>query len=309
VNFTVEHDGTDRFFIKIYPPGSDLAAEQAAIDIARFVHAGGVPTAEAVPDKAGAFLHVGRGPAVSVWSFVEGHNGANVALDGYTLEGAGTLLGRTHRRLACWPGSVSRAGGSWCDLARLQDSMTDMKIRLRGARHVSGPLRNRATEVLNWREQRLDEVAETLRNMPVPAIQVLHGDCTERNFIFRSGIGPALIDFRAPYRWPIWWELARIGCAVPAILSGDSHIGALTRFVTAYRECNDKIPMADLMAVAQAARCYTTASVTPFQDLVAPGPVMSMPALADYIEQRHAAVVALWNRADDYDEALREALR
>ncbi|KUL29474.1 hypothetical protein ADL15_28075 [Actinoplanes awajinensis subsp. mycoplanecinus] len=152
-------------------------------------------------------------------------------------------------------------------------------------------------------------VAETLRNMPVPAAQVLHGDCTERNFIFRSGVGPALVDFRAPCRWPIWWELARIGCAVPAILSGDAHISALARFLAAYRENNDEIPVADLVAVAQAARCYTTASVTPLQDLVAPGPLLSMPVLANYVEQRHAAVTALWNRADDYDQALREALR
>ncbi|SDT74433.1 Phosphotransferase enzyme family protein [Actinoplanes derwentensis] len=273
------------------------------------MHEGGIPTAEAIPDRSGEFLHIGRGPAVSVWSFVEGHNGANVTLDGNTLEGAGTLLGRAHRRLADWPGPVSHSGGRWCDLPRLRDAMTDMKIRLHGAGHLSGALRSRANEVLNWREQRLNLVAETLRNMPVPAIQVLHGDCTERNVIFRSRIGPALIDFRAPYRWPIWWELARIGCAVPAILSGDAHIDALAQFLIAYRESNDEIPVADLMAVAQAARCYTTASVTPFQDLVAPGPVMSMPTLTDYIEQRHAAVSALWNRADAYDEKLREALR
>jgi Ser/Thr protein kinase RdoA (MazF antagonist) len=184
-----------------------------------------------------------------------------------------------------------------------------MKVRIRHAGQLSRAVRVRAGEVLRWREQRLGAVDAILRGMPVAAVQVLHGDCTERNFMFRDGQGPIVVDFRAPLRWPVWWEVARFGCAVPAVLAGAVHISRLARLVVAYRQHNAEIPVDNLTAVAQAARCYMTASVTPFQDLVAPGPVMSVADLEGYVETRHAAVVALWDRASDYDEALREALR
>lgn len=47
--------------MKAYPPGADLAA----IDVARFVHAGGIDTAAAVGDNIGDSLHVAEGVDVT----------------------------------------------------------------------------------------------------------------------------------------------------------------------------------------------------------------------------------------------------
>jgi Ser/Thr protein kinase RdoA (MazF antagonist) len=310
VNFAADSAAAEPLFVKVYRPGADLVAARAAIELSRFAGSGDVPTANVLSDNAGALIHVRPNISLSVWSFVDGETGDTVPLSAARMVAIGDLLGRLHRRLAAFAGPAARRD-RWCDVALARDALEVMIARVRHASHLDKAMRAWAADVLQWRLDRLPLVEATLRLLPAPSVQVVHGDVNAGNIIFRGERVAALVDFDPPAKRPVWWEIGRIGCSQDAILADDHWLVRLGRLLLAYREQHGRMPVQDLVAVPRAARCFMTASVTPFDDLIDPGAVvadpdgpLSMQSLTRFAVARHAAVVALWEDAEDRDQML-----
>lgn len=306
-NFVVETVPGWRLFVKVYRADADLVAENAAIQLGCFARSAGIPTAAVITDPDGKFIHIEGDVALSVWSFVDGQAGDAGPLDAARMQTIGAVLGRLHRRLAGYPGPVARRSG-WCDVARAHAAIEDTVRRVRAAPHLEEPLRGWAVDVLGWRLAQLPRVAATLRALPKPVVQVLHGDCSPSNLIFHGDDVAAIVDFQPPTVRPLWWEIARIGCAQQSVLHDGAWVNRLGLLLHAYRRENDTVPAEDLLSVIRAARCFMTASVTPFDDLTDPQALAPTRALAAYAADRHAAVLALWEDAENHDEQLRQML-
>jgi Ser/Thr protein kinase RdoA (MazF antagonist) len=313
-NLVASVAGGERLFVKVYGPETDLAAVRAAIEATRYAHAAGVPTALPVPDSDAAVIHVASGAALSVWTFVEGDTGDTVALDAPRMSSLGEVLGRLHHALAGHP----RAWGhreDWCDPDWAGEAITAMIDRMRHARHLDGAVRRWGIDVLRWRMSRLSQVADILDSLPAPPLQVIHGDLNPANIIFAGDRVAALIDFDPPVVRPVWWEIARTACSPSAVLYDDHFVERVGCLLSAYRLRNPALPAGILAAVLRVARCFMTASLTPFDDLVdpraavvAPQDPRSVSALTRYAVARHEAVVRLWRDADSDDRALRQLL-
>lgn len=314
VNVVATTAGGGRLFVKMYRPGTDLSAAEAAIEVTCYARAAGVPAAVPLRDTSGALIHAGPGASLSVWTFVDGETGDAVALNAARMSSLGGVVGDLHRCLA----GYRRPYGlreEWCSPDRARAAIAVTASRVQSASYLDAGTRAWARGILEWRLSRLPRVREIMAGLPRPLCQAVHGDLNPANVIFRGERPAALIDFGPPVVRPVWWEIARFACSPPAILHDELWIERLACFLRAYRERGTRLPDSALLLVPSVARCMMTASVTPFDDLVGgrgasavPGDPLSVPSLTRYAAARHETALRLWEGAGEDEHALGKLL-
>jgi homoserine kinase type II len=297
----------DHWFAKVYRDRGALERERAAVELAEFARAGGVPVPLVLRTRGGEVIEASGRLALSVWEFVAGAETAEGGLTGRRWPAVGTALGRLHRRLADHPAASPdlRPAAGLCDLDHARTGFEQLLMAY-GERRLDG-FEAWAMEAARERLALLDRVAVILAELPELTVQVVHGDLAAPNLLLRGDEVAAMIDFQPPTPRHLSWELARIACDPRTVLLGDQWIAGVLELVAAYRDEHPAVRSEDLVSLVSVGCAYTLASTYPLgEPLKITGPIED--SLQEYGRARHQAALVLLDRRDEVRDLVLDAL-
>lgn len=300
--------GDQLLFVKHYQNGTDLNAEQAAVNQTRLAGQHQVPVATLRPSLSGDTIACQDGTAVSVWEWVPGagvENGLNPAQQ----RAAGHALGRIHTAFAGHPAGAGPSARltKWMnpDLATL-DATASKLLGIAGERAQRDAFDEQALRTLAERRTALPRIPELLASLPPLTTQILHGDYSAVNLLFRDGELTAVLDFLPPDPFLVAYELGRIAFDPRTVTLVDDWIPAGVNLVTAYLDTNPALPAADVTACARVALIQLLTSLYGVkQHYLKPGLIQE--DLDQFWLLRHSAATRLLEHLDDVENALAQA--
>jgi Ser/Thr protein kinase RdoA (MazF antagonist) len=210
-NFRAVTDHGD-VFVKVYPAGTDVAAEVRALKLGATARDGGVPVPRVRPSRDGDPVWRAGAVSMSVHEWCPGRT--RVQLTPAAGRSAGRTLGLIHRRFAALPESHQPSARA-ARFRRYDHTAHRRRFTalLDRARSLAGDdaFAARAVPLLERRLTLLDRVPVFLEGLGELPTQVGHGDSSTLNFLF-SGTDDVIgvVDFRPPLPYFRDFELARI---------------------------------------------------------------------------------------------------
>ena len=218
-NWRVRSAAAD-YFLKQYPPHADITGEAAALRVTQEARGAGVPAPRVIPSVTGDLLGSRGDLALALFEYVPDTT-SGVALSCAQMGQAGRTLGRLHAWLR------SRAGLH--DTTTQWLALDERRKRAAFERHVAtieerrdrDEFDRRTLALLHRRLELLPRAAALLASLPPLARQVVHGDYSIQNILFRGGELVAVVDFRRPELFLPAFEIGRAALA-PEMVTADS---------------------------------------------------------------------------------------
>ena len=198
-NWLVRTSGAD-YFLKQYPPSADIAGEAAALRLSHEARDAGLPVPLVIPTAAGELLWSEGDLALALFEhFPDTTSG--IALSRSEMAQAGHVLGRLH---TCLRGRPARRDTAveWLALdASRKRAAFERALRAIEKQKEQDEFDRRTVPLLRRRLELLPRAASLLASLPLLARQVVHGDYSIWNILFRRGELIAVVDFRPPERF------------------------------------------------------------------------------------------------------------
>ena len=243
-NWLVRTSGAD-YFLKQYPPGADVAGEAAALKLSQEARAAGLPVPLVIPSAAGESLWSEGDLTLALFEhFPDTTSGT--ALSRSEMAQAGHTLARLHTWLRDRPARRDTAG-EWLVLeAGRKRAAFERYLEAIDKREEQDEFDRRTVPLLRRRLDLLPRAASLVASLPSLARQVLHGDYSLWNILFRGGRIVAVVDFRPPERFLPAFEIGRAALAPETVTTGPGWHGKALAFVEAYCRVNRDIGRADV---------------------------------------------------------------
>ncbi|WP_447034662.1 phosphotransferase [Streptomyces sp. DSM 118878] len=311
-NYLAEDQEGRRWFVKVYPLGALVAKERQALALGEWARRSGIPVPAVRRTVTGDVIASAGGLSVSVAQYVADAQTAEGALSGGRWAAVGDVVGCLHRALADHPAGPAHPvpARKVCDVERAGRRLQALLARWADTPPPPAGFAAWCARTAARRLAALPQVAAGLQGMPgTMTAQIVHGDLASPNLLLRGEEVAALIDFRSPGARSAAWELGRIVLDPRTVLAHpDDWITGMTEAVGAYRAANPALPIEDLLAVPRVAAGYLACSVYPLSEPL-DDPAAVTPALEAYGRARHEAAAVLWERLEEAEEVLRDALR
>ncbi len=237
-------------FLKQYPPGADIAGETAALELSQRARAAGVPVPRVIPSVAGELLQSAEEPAFALLEYFP-RTTSGIAQSCSETAQAGDTLGRLHAWMRGQPGLRDTAT-EWLALdARRKRAAFERYIATIESRGEQHEFDRRTVALLHRRLELLPKAAALLASLPLLARQVVHGDYSLQNILFREGELVAVVDFRPPERFLPAFEIGRAALAPEMVTAGPGWLDKALAFVEAYCRANPDIPRSDVQFAPQ----------------------------------------------------------
>jgi Ser/Thr protein kinase RdoA (MazF antagonist)/glycosyltransferase involved in cell wall biosynthesis len=254
VNYRAQTDA-GLVFVKSYPAGTDLPAESAGIRLSALAAGAGVPVARPRALKGDTFIAELGGSAASAWEYVDGHV-IETGLSRAQLDAAGAALGAIHRTFASL--AESRGPAPQVDpwLAFDADGFTattDRLLAVIAARDEQDEFDEIAGQTLRERRAQAGHIPALIDGLPSLTAQVLHGDYSAVNLMFRADQLAAVIDFRPPDPFLVAYELGRIAYDPRTVTLARDWQDDASALISAYQRENPQAAPGDIAFSARAA--------------------------------------------------------
>ena len=233
------------YFLKQYPPSADIAGEAAALRLSQEVRDAGLPVPLVIPSAAGELLWSEGDLALALFEHFRDTT-SGTALSRPSTAQAGHTLGRLH---ACLRGQPARrdAAEAWLALdARRKRAAFERYLRAIEKREEQDAFDLRTASLLRRRLELLPRAASLLASLPPLARQVLHGDYSLWNILFRGGKLIAVVDFRPPDRFLPAFEIGRAALSPETVTADPGWHDKALAFVEAYCGANRDIGRSDV---------------------------------------------------------------
>lgn len=230
-----------RFFLKQYPADANWADEDEALRLGEHSRVHGVPVPAVRQTRAGRLLCAGPGPVFALFDYIaDADSGGPVSAD--RMVRAGEALGQLHRLFRDYPRPGDDEAAEWLafDLERKR-SEVDHYLSETRAKPRPDPFDVRSEPVLVRRKELLPVAARILEWLPALTSQVVHGDFSPPNLLFRGPMVAGVVDFRPPRPFLVAYELGRIALSPENLARPDWRAGAAA-LVDAYCSAHDAPP-------------------------------------------------------------------
>jgi homoserine kinase type II len=247
VNYRAQ-TGAGVFFVKTYPAGTDLSAETAGIHLSALAANAGVPAARPLPTGPGEFIAKHVHCTASVWEYVDGQV-IESSLGVAQLDAAGAALGTIHRTFASLPESCGPAPEVESWLAFDPEKMTatiDRLLAVIEAKSDHDDFDAEAKRTMLERRAQIGCIPGLLAGLPHLTAQVLHGDYSAVNLMFRGDQLAAVIDFRPPDPFLVAYELGRIAYDPRTVVLNPDWRKAACVLIAAYLRENPRADHRDI---------------------------------------------------------------
>lgn len=303
-NYRVTDQDGRTWFAKVYRAPGALEPELAAMELAEFARAGGVPVPEVRRTRDGGRITV-EPLRMSLWTWVTDAGTAEGGLTGARWQAVGAALGRLHRHLATHPATLPalRPGREASPLRRNRARFDRMIAEYR-RRDPADPFEAWALEAAEQRRDLLGRAAALLAGLPPLTHQIVHGDLASPNLLLRGDEVAAVIDFSPPRPRFTTWEIARIGLDPRTVLLGDHWLEGLPQLLAAYRQEHPAARVDDLTATVRLGCACTLASTYPLAEPL-DRPEAVDESLRVYAKARHEAALIMLDRLEEAEEIVR----
>ncbi|MEU1940885.1 phosphotransferase [Streptomyces sp. NPDC020125] len=295
-------------FVKQYPATADLAQEEAAIALAEDAVTGGVPVPGVLRTLGGRTVAVVGQRCLSVWEYLPGRTGDMSCA--VRSRAAGNMLSRIHARFAEHPvlGTSSRLIRTWAGTG--PDAVRERITRLLdmiAARPEHDDFDRRTMAILRERLALAHRLPALVHGLPPLTSQVIHGDYSVPNLVFRDDRLVAVLDFRPPNPFYSSYEIGRIALS-PANVARHSNWSAIaTELVSAYAGAHPAPRADDIVYSARVWLIHLLGSLYGArQHYGRAGPLQDQ--LDTFWFQRHRTVEVLLGHLDDIEDAFRTAV-
>ena len=233
------------YFLKQYPPSADIAGEAAALKLSQEARAAGLPVPMVIPSAAGELLW-SEGDLTLALSEHFPDTTSGIPLSRSDMAQAGHTLGRLHTWLRDRPARRDTAE-RWLALAASRKRAAfERYLRAIEKREEQDEFDRRTAPLLRRRLDLLPRAAALLASLPPLARQVVHGDYSLWNILFRGGELVAVVDFRPPERFLPAFEIGRAALAPETVTAGPGWRGKALAFVEAYCRANRDVERSDV---------------------------------------------------------------
>ncbi len=225
------------YFLKQYPPSADVAGEAAALKLSQEARAAGLPVPLVIPSAAGELLCSEGDLTLALFEhFPDTTSG--IALSRSEMAEAGHTLGRLHTCLRDRPARRDTAG-EWLALdGSRKRAAFERYLNAIEKREEQDEFDRRTVSRLRRRLDLLPRAASLLASLPPLRRQVVHGDYSLWNILFRGGRLVAVVDFRPPERFLPAFEIGRAALAPETVTAGPRWHAKALAFVEAYCRAN-----------------------------------------------------------------------
>ncbi|MFD6334853.1 phosphotransferase enzyme family protein [Streptomyces niveus] len=310
-NYAIVDQTGRRYFVKAYRARSSLDLERAAVELSEYAADGGVATARATRTREHELIATHGRLSMSLWSYVPHTATGEGGLRGARWAAVGTAMGCLHNRLAAHPAAAPalKPGAAVCDVATARDSYESL-IRAFQSKPRLGEFEAWSLQATRERQARFGGVERILASLPPLTVQILHGDLSGPNVLFKDDDAAAFVDFRAPTPGYLAWEIARLGCDPSSVVTNgmEGWLTGYTDLTLAYRDANPKTSANDLVSSLRVGCAAVLCSTFPFSAPVKRPDIVDA-ALESYGRARHEADQMLLDQLPVLEEALRDALR
>lgn len=297
--------GTGLLFVKAYPAGTDLAQEAAGIRLSALAARAGVPVARPLALADGSFIAEYAGSAASVWEYVDGE----IVETGYSrpqLAAIGRTLGLIHATFAALPESSGPAPQvePWLAFAAPEFTATiDRLLAIIEAKDELDEFDQSALRTLRERRDQVARIPSLIADLPQLTTQVLHGDYSAMNLMFKGERLAAVIDFRPPDPFFIAYEVGRIAYDPRTVIRSPDWQGDAATLIAAYREANPAVAGDGIAYSARVALIQLLTSLYGVKNhYLKPGLLQA--DLDEFWLLRHHAATTLLDHLPDLEKAL-----
>lgn len=308
INYRAEAE-RGALFVKAYPVGTDLAAQDAGIRMSAIAADAGVPVALPLQLPGGQFVAAHRSSAASVWQYVEGR----VVETRYSppqLQAVGRALGMIHRAFAELPASRGPApqARAWLafDAGRFGATI-DRLLGAIAAKDRFDDFDRLAAETLLERRAQAGRIPGLIAALPALSTQLVHGDFSTVNILMDADRVAAVVDFSPPDPFFTAYEVGRIAFNPRAVLASPDFTRDAAALIDAYRQANPDAPPDAIACSARVALIQLLTSLYGVkQHYLRPGILQA--DLDRFWLQRHQAATRLLEALPDIEDSLLEGL-
>ena len=233
------------FFLKQYLSRTAAAREALALALSEFARAGGVPTPAVIPSNTGELLVSEGDLALALFEYVPGTT-SGVPLSRSEMTQAGHTLGRLHERLRGQSG-MGDVSAKWrvLDLQRKRATFNRF-LSVIECKKQQDAFDRRTVDFVRQRLALLPRAAALLESLPPLASQVLHGDYSVSNILYRRGELVAVVDFGPPELFLPAFEIGRAALNPETVTADTGWREKAAAFVNAYCQANPEIGLCDV---------------------------------------------------------------
>jgi homoserine kinase type II len=244
VNWRVQTPAGE-LFLKQYPAHADLAAEAAALELSQSALAAGIPAPLVLPARDGRLLWSEGDLAFALFEYVPDTT-SGIALNREQMAQSGRVLGRLHRLLRPMPTTYPDITDEWLavDETSKREKLQELLLLIE-RREVQDDFDRRTVALLHRRIELLPRVIALLGSLPPLTRQVLHGDYSVWNVLFRGNEVAAVVDFRPPERFLPAFEIGRAALN-PETLAAGPWLDKAVAFVEAYCAADPEVAAGDV---------------------------------------------------------------
>lgn len=224
------------YFLKHYPASANLAGEAAALELSQSARAAGIPVPRLTLALDGRLLWSEGDLAFALFEYISDAT-SGMALSREQMAQAGRTLGRLHEHLRATPATFGDITDRWLavDAARKRAQL-EGHLETIAAREEQDDFDRRTTALLQRRIALLPRIVGILASLPPLTRQVVHGDYSVWNILFRENTLVAVVDFRPPERFLPAFEIGRAALNPETITAGpwlDKAVAFVEEYCTA----------------------------------------------------------------------------
>lgn len=310
LNYWVVLDVERQVFVKAMRVGTDERDVRTTAHLATFARSGGLPVPRMWLSRDGVPLIRYEDRILTVQEYIDGNPASGRALTVARAEELGGVVGRLHRRLALYRGTLPTLPARlWTAEGMSRFDADYQRLQLTLTQHGGERAATHRELLEQPREDLLTHAAALRRGFPAaPVRQPLHADLTTPNVLMNStNRVAAVIDFYAR-TGPAAWEVGRIALD-PRTVAGETNWMPVTlALIAAYHQENPYLPCAELVASVRMALVHALHSLFGLHEHYVIPEAYEVGDVLRYWEQRHVMTRRVLERLDSVEEQIRTAV-